>query len=110
MTGEWRGHRREATSAAVAPGRGAWRTAFSGAVMVRDDGSGALRGAILDDFILLNEHYRARGERIVMLFDDPQRRGPGRYVVAVVGAGRGHEVLVEVVNGAVHECGREDLG
>lgn len=110
MTREWRGHRRKATSAAVAPGGGAWRTAFSGAVMIREDGSGALRGAILDDLILLSEHYRARGERIVMLFDDPQRRGPGRYVVAVAGGGRGHEVLVEVVNNAVYKCGREDLG
>lgn len=83
--------------------------AFSGAVMIREDGAGALGGAILHDLIMLHEHYRSRGERIVMLFDDPQRRAPGRYVVAVAGGGRSHEVMVEIVNSAVCEYGRVDL-
>lgn len=81
--------------------------AFDHKVLIREDGGCVIFNPVLRDIVLIYEHYKARGETVVVFFGDPKRQQPGFYSVAL--SPQGVEAKVKVGPEGVHEYGREEL-
>jgi hypothetical protein len=107
---EWRGPYSRKTAKPPADGSGPIgirAVAFNEKVVIREDGRCIIFNPVLRDIYLIYEHYKARGETIVVLFGDPKRQEPGFYAVAL--SPHAVEAKVRIGPEGVHEYGREEL-
>ena len=77
-------------------------------VELKDDGRAMVFGPFLRDLLVVHEHYKSSGERVIFFVGD----GFGRsqtYEVTVRRQDLVFATKVRVVDGGVHEFGREEF-